>query len=200
VGKKASAWCSALVATLGLASSCKSPGPCYGLGVGSRVSITIVDYYTGNPAYPQDERALSPSRTTNPCDVFGFDIAKNMVLEATVEANPSTDEDCSVGVATFGPVGSWTWSPTSPPPQPGRPTVLEGAYNASNGVCRGSVDIRLMGAASGQDVFATAAPGQVPPVVMLRGFSGAGPIGDASAGACPSECVGDFVVDLKRLN
>ena len=168
------------------------PPPCFGLGVGSRVAITVVDAYTGNAAYPQS--AAVPHMSA--CE-FGLDLTQGEVLEATVESNPNSGGSCSAGVPSFAPSGGWTWTL-----QPGgggldSPTILEGEYAASNGPCSGSTGFHLRTHFPLGDIFAASARGQLPPAILERDFYP--DKADASPAGCPAGCSGDFVVNLSRL-
>ena len=184
----------AVIASVALALSCHQPGPCYGLGPGTRIGITFVDYYSGNPAYSQGDppatAAGSAGPTGAPCDFFGFDVIKGETVEATVVSDPSTDEFCSSGLASFSHVANWTWSHGYSSGLSGM--ILEGIYEATNGPCTGSVDVILEPRQAATDIFAPAVPPNAN-AVLRREYGGAG------AATCPSLCGGDFVVNLSRL-
>ena len=91
---------------------------------------------------------------------------------------------------TIEPFGAWKW--TLHGAQTGNSDDLGGQYEASNGVCSGVVLLELR-VTSGANPFAPSVPGQVPNVIMNRGWlSGSGP-------GCPTSCGGSFLVNLKRL-
>lgn len=177
-----------------VAPACNSPGPCFGLGVGTKLAITIVDYYRGNPNYVQDNRSQYAEPTN--C-AFGFDLSKGEVLYATVASTSGDQDACQVPLVAFEPFGQWTW--TDGAGQGGNNTaVFQGSYTADSSYCRGSVWVNALAASVTQDVFAAPVMGQVPPVVLDRGFAGNG--NDAGITMCPMECDGNFVVSLRRLN
>jgi hypothetical protein len=186
------------VSAVGVAvlAACNSPGPCFGLGVGTKLGITIVDYYPGNPNYPQDQRAAGgPDVST--C-VFGFDVAQGQELLATV-ASTSDADTCEVAVPAFQPFGAWSWT-DGRQNAGGSFYAFDGQYTASSSYCDGQVAVGARVASGNQNVFQPPVVGQVPPVVMERIFTSSQSLGDASASMCPASCIGIFVVGLRRLN
>jgi hypothetical protein len=190
----------ALVAAIAVAAivapSCNSPGPCFGVGVGTRLGITIVDYYTGNPNYPQDERG---SGAPGGC-VFGFDVVQGQELVATVVSTSGAGSDsCDVAVPAFQPFGAWSWQ-GGEQNTGGNTDVFDARYSATSSDCEGQVAVYAVAASETQDVFKAPVVGQLPPVVMERDFMGGQALGDAGAATCPTSCTGTFVVSLRRLN
>ncbi len=174
--------------------ACNSPGPCFGLGVGTKLGITIVDYYTGNPNYPQDERGRVGSGS---CE-FGFDVMQGQELLATV-ASTSYADTCQVPVLAFQPFGAWNWT-DGQQNTGGNVNAFDGLYVASSSYCDGRVAVYATAASVTQDVFQAPVVGQVPPVVMERDFSGGQGVGDAGLAGCMTSCSGTFVISLRRLN
>ena len=190
-------WFALALVAVAVVAACKSPGPCYGLGVGTSISITIVDYYSGNPNYPQDSPgAIWPGSAGPPggdsC-FFGFDVTQGQVIEATVQSEPvNTQADCRVGIPTFGPIGSWTWSDPGELDNQGSPSILAGMYTATNGVCNGFANVTLLTGEGVSDIFAPSVVGQPPSAVLQRQYVG------TPTAACRSGCDADWVVNLQR--
>ncbi len=176
--------------------ACSSPGPCFGLGVGKKIGITIVDYYSGNPDYVQDNRSSTTPPGINSC-AFGFDVTKGQELFATVESTSGASDSCQVPLLAFEPFGAWAWTD-------GRgfggtsESVFGGTYTETSTYCQGPVYLSAVAAAVNQDIFEAPAMGQAPPVVMGRNFLGSG--ADSGIAPCSMGCRGDFVVALHRLN
>jgi hypothetical protein len=165
--------------------ACGNPPPCYGVHVGDRFAITVVDTYSepvGRESYDAGRADI--------CG-FGFDVSQGEVLTATDAENiPTSDGACTGPIARFAPFGSWTWTLEGTQTS-GSQFILAGEYSATNGVCAGHAQVTLT-VSSGANPFAPSAPGQTPNVYMTRSFGGSGP-------GCPTSCVGSFVVNLMRL-
>ncbi len=162
--------------------------PCGGVAVGSHLKITVVDYYTGNLAYDQGSAQGFAGQTCN----FGLDVAQGQVLDATVTPGDYDPIGCYVNAAKFAPFGKWTWTLQQAPGGGFGAPVLDGVYDATDGVCQGTASVELRGTVG--DLFAPVVAGQVPPAVLSRAFMG----GAGNAG-CPSSCNGDFVVSVQRV-
>ncbi|HLK37708.1 MAG TPA: hypothetical protein VKU41_13200 [Polyangiaceae bacterium] len=169
------------VVTLSQCSSAPPP-PCFGVGVGASLSISIVEAVGG------------PSDTSSTCR-SGFDLSPGQVLEATVFAsnNDGVEDQCNVGVAKIAPFsspnGTWVWTPAGLA-MGGFPEILDGLYVADNGSCRGSVQIQIT--VRGSDPFAPSVPGRAPSAVLGRAFTGSG------GANCPASCGDGFNVTLTK--
>ena len=178
-----------------LAASCGPKPPCFGLGVGTRIIITIVDYYSGNPSYP--DNPVTGKQITTGCD-FGFDLAKGSTIEAIVQSNPDSELTCNAAVVRVALATGWTWQNVSPSGGSSIPTIMFGRYSSSDGHCNGETSIVVNATGDPQyGIFADAAVGQLPPAVLQRRFSSAA--WDAGIPNCPNTCIGDFVVSLKKV-
>jgi|CZKU01.1.fsa_nt_gi hypothetical protein len=167
------------------ASGCGEPPLCYGVKVGDRIAITVVDTY----AVPGDHTSYDAGRS-DICG-FGFDISKGQVLVITVVQNVLDGTGaCRGAIARFEPFGAWTWTLGSVEGT-NAADILNGEYITSDGMCTGQVDVSLV-VQPGSDPFATSLPGRPPNVYLYRSFSGA-------AAMCHKDCSGSFVVNLKRL-
>jgi hypothetical protein len=174
-----------VVAGLSASACWGDSSPCFGVTVGDRIAVTVVDTFVG---------ALGPydSGRAGVCG-FGLDVTQGLVLQATVVSNPPNPRNsCHVGIARYQPFAGWTWTLSVDLSSPGvPPSVLVGEYAATNGTCTGLVQVDIS-VVRGTDPFAPSTPGQPPNVVMSRDyFSGGGP-------GCPASCVGEFVVNLQR--
>jgi hypothetical protein len=156
------------------------------LDVGTHLSVTIVDYYTGNPAYDQSEAAKGWT-----CN-FGFDLAAGQVLDMRVVQSVD-NYSCLLGEPEIAPFGGWTLTPKQAEAE-----VLGASYTMSNGACTGLTTLELFSTVA--DVTASPQMGKVPPAILQRAFLAASTPSDADGGApCPGNCQGDFVVQVKRL-
>jgi hypothetical protein len=172
-----------LPALIGLLSCSTGPsGVCFGVHVGDKITISVVDVYGPGSPYTQIDPVY------NHCN-FGFDLVQGQSLLATVVASASIDDVCTVGQVSIAPFGAWTW--TSAQPAPGHsPQILVGDFTAANGSCTGHV--QTVFTVYGKDPFASSQPGQVPNVVLTRNFVGSG------LPNCPTSCAGEFVVNLQK--
>jgi hypothetical protein len=172
----------------GFLSNCSSPAPppCYGVHVGDKIAITIVDFYDRQSTY----LVLGPYASFT-CG-FGFDLVKGQELTATVvDSRADVNSDaCTVGIIEIAPFQNWTWAPAAEA-FGGSPDILVGEFRASNGSCQGALQITVV--VTGTDPFAPSVQGQIPNVIMGRAFNA------GSGTNCPMSCVGDFVVNLKKL-
>jgi hypothetical protein len=178
------------VATL-CACSASSPHACYGLQVGDRIQLSVIEPYDANSNYTYSTQSNSS------CD-DGLDLAAGQTLVASV-VDLRGDMQCSSGIASFGPVGGWTWQlKDNQNPPPG--LLLYGLYTATLGQCTGTVEIQVSADAT---PFVPPVVGQAPHVVIGRSF-----VGDATNTACPNvgtvfqggrSCVGTFVVSAAKL-
>jgi hypothetical protein len=171
----------ACIFVAGIVCACSGPRPpCFGLSVGSKLSITI-------GAEQQDNDG-----TTTMCG-YTFDVTQNEVLLATVvDTAAAADSDCTVGVAQFGPVNGWTWSDGHPGAGQGDPYILGGEYIATRGSCQGSLQLLLEG--QGPNPLQTGDAGG-PPAVFTREFESP----SSSSPDCPIACVDSYFVTIERL-
>jgi hypothetical protein len=179
---RTSATCFVVVAAVLAGPSCKDPPLCFGLQVGDRVAITLVDTYevpgTGNVSYD--------AGNMDACG-FGFDLSQGQELVATDVNNMlGSDDSCQSAIAQFEPFDGWTWTLSGNQSTAAR-LLFAGEYDATNGTCTGHVQVNLT-VAPGADPFAASVPGQPPNVYLSRSFSG-----------CQKACSGSFLVNLKRL-
>jgi hypothetical protein len=166
-------------------SACGSDSsPCFGVTVGDRIAVTVVDTFVGELG-PYD------SGRADVCG-FGLDVTKGLVLQATVVSNrPNPRNSCKVGIAQYQPFSGWTWALSANQTPGFPPSVLVGEYVATSGACTGQVQVDI-DVVEGTDAFAPSMPGEPPNVVMARSwFSGGGP-------GCPASCAGEFVVNLRK--
>ncbi|MDP9035853.1 MAG: hypothetical protein M3O50_13715 [Myxococcota bacterium] len=177
-----------VVVVAGVVLNCSGPdsAPCYGVAIGNKLDITIVDTYDTNSQYSWTGRYPAE------CG-FGFDLTQGQVLHATVvSARAGDNTGCQVGFPEFTPFDGWTWARTPPGQSPTGGTMLDGAYWATRGSCSSALGAVVEVVQSG-DPFQPSVPGQRPRVVLKRVFNGG-----QDATTCPG-CLGHFVVDVKKL-
>jgi hypothetical protein len=169
----------------------KSP-PCGGLGPGSRVAITFVDSYAGNPNYDQSANTPQPGPSFS-C-AFGFDVAKGQILEATIVSTDQDDDGCNTSAASYPPFNGWTWSAHGAY-HAGYPTIITGNYDGVNGSCMGQLRVDLRATGQGlDDIYQPPRMGGLPPVILSRMF-----MSSVGTARCPNYCYGTFVVNPQRL-
>ncbi|MDP9149359.1 MAG: hypothetical protein M3O36_05380 [Myxococcota bacterium] len=172
-------------AAAGVILNCSSSdsSPCYGVVVGDKLDITIVDTYDTNSQY-----AWLGANAAE-CG-FGFDLTQGQVLHATVTSSRAgAYTGCRVGFPEFASFDGWAWTPTPPGEDPSGGTMLDGSYWATHGSCSSALGIAVDVLRS-SDPFQPAVPGQWPHVVLTRAFN---------AGTTCSGCLGHFVVNVKKL-
>jgi hypothetical protein len=176
-----------LVALAGAPACQGNPPPCFGINVGDKIAITVVDTLV----VPADNIDSYDSGMSGICG-FGLDLSQGSVLQATVTATVDDGSlgSCAVGVAQYQPFSGWTWTLSQNIAAAAFPYLLVGEYSATNGTCSGTVNVTLRDT-EGVSPFDPSIPGQPPNVILNRSFSGGGP-------GCPTECQGDFVVNLQR--
>jgi hypothetical protein len=162
------------------ALSCQSnQNPCYGLNSGDRVAITVL--------YPYEDTGSAKT-----CG-FGVDLDQGTVLVATVGVvKPDPVDTCAPLVAQYAPFGTWTWM-LRPSNAGSSNNVFSGAYTATNGTCAANVNVAVAVNPSADPFGPAPDTGTTPNVTLLRIFGGSG------AAGCPSECIDDFAVSLKKL-
>jgi hypothetical protein len=173
------AWIVGVIVVGGVSCSSGPQGPCYGLSVGSRFSITI---------------GRSSPFGTVPCG-YSVDVTENEVIQATiVETSASPMSACTVGLAQFAPasVNGWTWSNAMPWDNKGQTYVIAGEYDATRGTCQGTVRLLLQ---APSDPFQKTEGGTPSGAILNRLFQSASP-GGAS---CPASCADTYSVTLARL-
>jgi hypothetical protein len=168
-------------------ASCSSLEPCYGLGPGSKLTITVVEPYDQNSHFK-----LTPAASAPGCG-FGFDVSQGQVLQATVVDNEGT-MDCKIAKIAVAPFGDWTWTAgrRSGVDGAGLNSPVNGFFTAQSATCTGSTSLTFQ-VLSG-DPFQPSVSGQIPHVIMTRAFVSP----SDAAMSCPP-CVGTFVVNLQRL-
>jgi len=176
-----------VLAVVGGSACGGSPPPCFGVAVGDRIAVTVVEAAVdpGEVIYSYDSGA------PDICG-FGLDISQGLVLQAKIVG--STDGfpgSCGVAIPQFEPFSGWTWTVAATRETGAAPLILIGEYVATNGTCSGTTLVSFQ-VTDGADPFATYVPGQTPNVAMGRSFFGGGP-------GCPTQCRGDFVVNLQKL-
>jgi hypothetical protein len=172
------AWIAGAIVVGAVSCSSGPQGPCYGLSVGSKFSITI---------------GSSGPFGTVPCG-YSVDVTENEVIQATiVETSASPDSACTVGLAQFAPgsVNGWTWSDGMPWGNKGQTYVIAGQYDATHGTCQGTVRLLLQ---APSDPFQKTEGGASSGAVLNRVFDAASP-----AAGCPSSCADNYSVTLTRL-
>jgi hypothetical protein len=153
--------------------------PCYGLGVGSMLQITI---------------GAEVDEPGNAKCGYTFDVTESEVIVGTVvSTGAAADSECTVGVANFGSVNGWTWSDGTVGAGQAYPDILAGDYTASRGSCTGKLELTLTPQVS--NPFEAADAGGPPPAVLSRNWVA---LPGNSAG-CPSACADDFYVTLQKL-
>jgi hypothetical protein len=167
------------------------PGACYGLAVGSRIQLSVIEPYGPNSDFTYS------SQVTSMCD-DGLDLAAGQTIEADV-IDLRGDNSCLTAIAQFSSVDGWTWQ-LKANQDPASGLFLYGLYQASLGACTGTLEIQV---SADTTPFAPETPGQAPHVVLTRSFTA-----DATNPACPDagtviqsarSCVGQFVVSANKL-
>jgi hypothetical protein len=180
-----------LVATLCGCPANSGVQACYGLKIGDRIELSVIEPYDANSQYKYS------SSVNSSCE-NGLDLSGGQTLEATV-VDLRGETQCATGIANFGPVGGWSWQ-LKAYQQPAAGLLLFGSYTATLGQCTGSVEIQVSADAT---PFVPPVVGQVPHVLLSRNFSG-----DGANSACPDagttsgggrSCVGTFVVSARKL-
>lgn len=153
-------------------------GPCYGLSVGSKFTITI---------------GTASSVGTVQCG-YSVDVTENEVIQATIaETSASSDSACTVGLAQFAPasINGWTWADGIPWDNRGQTYVIAGEYSATHAGCQGTVRLQLQ---APSDPFQKTEGGTPSGAVLNRFFQSAAP----GTATCPSSCADDYSVTLTR--
>jgi|SRR5580658_3408066 hypothetical protein len=175
-----------LVALVSGAACSGNPPPCFGVAVGDKIAVTVL-----NAAVDPGEGIYSYDSGASDVCGFGFDLFQGLVLQATiVQSTDGFPGNCGVGIPQYGAFSGWTWTLSGATETGAAPNILIGEYLATNGTCNGSVYVSLQ-VTDGANPFSPSVPGQVPNVVMGREWFGGGP-------GCPTECRGDFVVNLQK--
>jgi hypothetical protein len=154
------------------------------LDVGAHLSVTIVDYYTGNPTYDQSEANKGWTCHT------GAGLVAGQILDMRV-VKSLDNESCLLGEPTIAPFAGWTLT------LQGQEEVVGASYTATNGSCTALTTLEL--AATGTDLTASPQTGKVPPAILLSQFQGNVDPSIDGGPPCPAECHGDYVVQVKRL-
>jgi hypothetical protein len=186
--------------------------PCLGLAAGDRIKITVLEPYDSNSSYTYQ---AGYEYDGNPTCGFGFDLASNMTLHATVDhiqqsgaggyaaGDATLCFSASLQLPTFD---NWTWTIDEAPDHESITSfhpVMDTVYNVVNGSCQGwaIMDIDALD----NTPFAPEVPGQLPHALLVQDIS-VGP----SSPPCPSQgavfddagtsisCEGIFVVSLTK--
>lgn len=193
----------ALVLVAAAATSGCETGRCYGLGLGKRYGLTVVESYTAQSRYKQTQTASSG---ISPCNFSNLEAGDQLVIEIvdTVERT-----DCDQNVARL--VSSTKPRVLLPGAAEGSPLPLTDAQTVFTvtsrfqvGDCRGTWELVLQGhgepIADEGNPFRTPVPGETPPVTLHETFVG-DPTepGCVAAGLADSRCSTPYVVSFQEI-
>jgi hypothetical protein len=162
---------SVLILTLALLA-CERPGPCFGLGLGERYQVELLEAYTEGSSYELDLGRPVPA-SCGP----GFDLQPADLLSVRVVEQPQGDP-CDVNVVELespvrddlGPASQRQFSLLQGPAS----GIFQVYHAATLAGCEGTwgLAVKSQGPAGGADgdPFPRPEPGGVPPILLVRGF------------------------------
>jgi hypothetical protein len=146
--------------------------------------------------------ATEPGSRTAICD---FGVGQGIVIDAKVVDAVDSRGVCKEAIPQYGPVGGWAWTlddAKSVTAGGGGPGVVAGNYNATNGVCHGSLRVYLI--PNGADLFAPSDGGTTAPATLEADYFAttypAPPDTGSGNVSCPLDCQAWFPVAVSRVD
>jgi hypothetical protein len=173
----------AALLSCGLVSACKDePRACYGLSVGQRVEVTLVERYDASSQFPGGDSAFKV-----PCvGRTGAAVGDILTLAVHEEAI-----NCKTSLVTLENAADFGWAGVTPRIDGIYPQVpLLGSFTASLAGCQALVGLAIEERRMAAGIEDESEPGQVPHFVLLRDL--------VFTDGCAASCSDEFVVSIKK--